>query len=99
MKMYLRERLGENWAPLIRRRDAINFREEQIDNDDTVGKRLNEAWKQREGYVNNQETKALHHLRTPIMGENIENMIVSEQEEENEGEEDEEVEEEEMFEF
>ncbi len=53
MKMYLRKRLGENWTPLIRRKDVINFQEEQINDDDTVRKQLNEVWKQREEYVNN----------------------------------------------
>ncbi len=41
----------------------------------------------------------MHHLQTPIIGENIEDMVVSEQKKENKKEEDEEVEEKEMFEF
>ncbi len=61
-----------------------------------IDTKLTSAQNQREAYVNQHAKKVLHHLRTPIMGENIEDMIFSDNEEENEKEE-EEVDEDDVF--
>ncbi len=61
-----------------------------------IDTKLTSVWNQREAYVNQHAEKVLHHLKTLIMGENIENMIFSDNEEENE-EKKEEVDEDDVF--
>ncbi len=83
---FLEEKLGNAWAPLRRRRVRISFSGEQME--EGIDTRLADVWDQREAYVNQHAEKVLHHLKTPIMGENIDAMIFSD----NEGEEEEEEE-------